>query len=842
MSTKPIHRVRTGVALAATVALVAWLWVRAENLDESEHDTLVTAAEDVLRHDLAIDQELLLIRLGVVRHYDGITGAKDRRQEARARLLGAPEWFVEDELREWDAANRELDLRIARRDEVLGSWIRSHPRLKNVASGIRDVVSDVLAADAGHEPAMRATARLAAAAFSYAQGFGAGGATASGAGQPAGALDELQAGIDAVSAARRDARDDLATDLGFLVGQARMLRRSIDEVDLHARELRTHSVGEAVRGLLRVGNEAWTSERAERETFQGVLYAVFLGLIGVGFWSMTRARTAALAAANQRLEACVLERTSELEKSNEELEDEVAERRRVEDELRRARDDAQEATRAKSRFLANMSHELRTPLNAVIGYSELLIEEAEEEGAEFMLGDLEKISAAGKHLLELINSVLDLSKIEVGKMDVFAEEFDVAALLSETESILQPLAAKKSNRLEVRCNDVGLMNSDVTKVRQIIYNLVSNAAKFTERGKIVVTADRLPRATGDRIRFCVADSGIGMSQEQVEKVFDAFSQADSSTTRNFGGTGLGLTICREFSFLLGGAIDVESEEGKGTTFMVVLPAVHDGSERRSRARSVLMPSPLLRPPERTVLIIDDDPAAREVISRTLEKEGWYTIEASGGEEGVRLAQTFQPAAVTVDVMMPGKDGFTVLAELQEHPATADIPVIMISITDGKSRAFSLGASAFLSKPIDRAGLTTVLTKCIDDAGARKVLVVDDDEAVRDTTRALLQSQGLDVVCAEDGVLGLEAVEREPPDLILLDLVMPNMDGFEFARRLRTDLKHREIPLVVLTSKSLTHEDHARLNGFVQAVCQRQDADDGELVRVLRSHLEDSAEA
>ncbi len=511
-------------------------------------------------------------------------------------------------------------------------------------------------------------------------------------------------------------------------------------------------------------------------------------------------------------------------------------RRLAEEAVLRARDAAEEANRAKSDFLAKMSHELRTPMNAIIGYSEMLQEEAEEAGQEEFIPDLQKIRAAGKHLLALINDILDLSKIEAGRMDLYLESFDVQQTVDEVVHTIRPLAEKNSNQVEVECgSDVGEMHSDLVKVRQGLFNLLSNACKFTENGVIRLSAQRRGGPDGDWMVFEVSDTGIGMDAEQVGKIFEAFGQADSSTTRRFGGTGLGLTITRRFCEMMGGRIDVDSTLGEGSRFVITLPV-----EARVPVSAELEPEEPFPAgaggPE--VLVIDDDPVARDLLVRTLGRDGFSVVAARSGEEGLALAKERGPVAITLDVMMPGLDGWAVLKQLKADPDTAAIPVVMVTILQDDTLAYSLGATDFLTKPVDRDRLVTLLAKHAGVA-ARSALVVEDDPDTRSLLTRLLEREGWRVREAEHGRAGLDRLEEELPDLILLDLMMPVMDGFEFLRTLRTREGWREVPVVVVTAKELSAEERAFFEGAAEQVVRKGAGSRelllDELAKLLRSH-------
>ncbi len=486
-------------------------------------------------------------------------------------------------------------------------------------------------------------------------------------------------------------------------------------------------------------------------------------------------------------------------------------------ELLGARDQALESNRAKSVFLANMSHELRTPLNAVIGYSELIQEECEDSGQTEYVPDLKKIQAAAKHLLSLINDILDLSKIEAGKMDIYLEVIDVPKMLNEIETTVLPLIQKNENTLDIQCEpDLGMMRADLTKVRQVLFNLLSNASKFTQKGVVVLTAARETIGAVDWMIFTVKDSGIGMTQEQMSKLFKDFSQADSSTTRKYGGTGLGLSISKRFCQMLGGDIFVDSEPNVGSTFTVRLPvAVPNPAEVQADGKGLVIPAGA-----NTVLVIDDDSIVREVLTRFLLKEGYYVETANSGKEGLQRAHELHPDVITLDVMMPGMDGWAVLAKLKADPALANIPVIMLSMVGDKNMGFALGASEYMTKPVDKERLLAILQKYHCEKAICKVLIVEDDLALREMVRRVLEKEGVQVIEAEDGRVGLQKVINNAPDLILLDLMMPQMNGFEFIEAMRKTPQGRTTPIVVVTAMELNNEERARLNGQVQSIVKK----------------------
>ncbi len=535
------------------------------------------------------------------------------------------------------------------------------------------------------------------------------------------------------------------------------------------------------------------------------------------------------------LEQRVVDRTRELEEVNLQLQNEMRERERAQLELRQAKEDAEEANRAKSQFLANMSHELRTPLNAIIGYSEMLQEEAEDDGNESMQKDLGKINGAGKHLLELINDVLDLSKIEAGKMELYLETFALAPMLEQVATTVQPLIEKNGNRLEVLCApDIGSMHADLTKVRQSLFNLLSNAAKFTSQGTITLQVLRLPAT--QQIQFEVRDTGIGMSQEQLRKLFRAFVQADASTTRNFGGTGLGLAITRHFCQMMGGDVAVQSTLGEGTAFTITLPqevAPNEAAKPHFPDAGAVDLSQIMASDKTVVLAIDDDPAMHELLHHYLREGDFEVVTCAGGREGIELAKRLRPAAITLDVMMPGMDGWSVLAELKADPLTRDIPVIMLTMMDGKALGYSLGAAEVLNKPVDRERLVSLLHAHRREQTLAPVLVVDDDADARALLRQILERDGWVVCEARNGLEALQCIRRSVPRLILLDLMMPEMDGQQLVAELRSQECWRDIPIVVLTSRDMDAAQR-ELSGDVQQILQKGAYAQQDLLREIQT--------
>ena len=539
-------------------------------------------------------------------------------------------------------------------------------------------------------------------------------------------------------------------------------------------------------------------------------------------------------------ELVVAHRTAEearesLRLTNEQLEQKVAERTA---ELECALVAAKEANQAKSSFLAKMSHELRTPMNAIIGYSEMLLEDANDGGDEGTADDLQKILSAARHLLGLINDVLDLSKIEAGKMQLYLESFDLQILVHEVTSTIAPLIEKRNNQLGVVCDpEIGSMYGDATKIRQTLLNLLSNASKFTENGRIDLQVERETVDGQVWVIMRVVDTGIGMDEEQMSRLFKPFAQADASTASKFGGTGLGLAISKQFAQMMGGDITIISAPGAGSTFTLRVPA------RVKPARSPYavaekekehQPAPV---PKGRVLVIDDDESVHGVLTSMLTREGYSTRIARNGKEGLRLAREYHPDIVILDILMPGVDGWSVLAQLKTLPGFAEVPIILLTMLENKEMGFALGAADYLTKPIDAQKLLPVLDRHRSPKPNGTVLVVEDDPPSRELVVRMLEKAGIHVREATNGREALEILQSGVvPDLIILDLIMAEMDGFDFLRHVRPHAVWSKIPVVVVSSLDLNNEAQEVLRGQVEHIFQKGRFAREDLLREVRETI------
>lgn len=496
-------------------------------------------------------------------------------------------------------------------------------------------------------------------------------------------------------------------------------------------------------------------------------------------------------------------------------------------ELNSKNTELEKAYKVKSDFLSSMSHELRTPLNSIIGFTSILLGPQGDPLTPDQKMALEKVLRNGKHLLQLINDILDFSKIEAGRMPINIESDEVENVVANAAATVEALIKSKNLELVQQIpHDLPKLNTDVLKIKQILVNLLSNAAKFTDHGKITI---RVAPENG-MLQFAVSDTGIGIEKKNLELVFQEFQQIDGSSTRKYQGTGLGLPISRRLARMLGGDLTVESEYGKGSTFVLTVPPEFP-EELKTAQEVVTAPTKVeSRPAAKTetatpaknqILCIDDDPDVLEILRKYLVPEGYSVVTALSGDEGIQKAAQLRPALITLDIMMPHKDGWQVLRELKQNPETRDIPVIIHSMIDNKPLAISLGAKDVLPKPVDKSQLLNTLRK-MSLSSKQSILIVDDSEDFCYTMKRMLEDDGFSVRVAYNGKEALQAMKTETPALILLDLLMPVMDGFQFLRSVQDSGQWRDVPIVILSAKELTQQEVLDLNKRITEYLHKRD--------------------
>ncbi|MCP4118088.1 MAG: response regulator [Desulfobacteraceae bacterium] len=536
--------------------------------------------------------------------------------------------------------------------------------------------------------------------------------------------------------------------------------------------------------------------------------------------------------ANQGLQARTDELQSqsvELQCQAEELQQTAGELQEQNRELEAQRLQVEEANRLKSEFLSNMSHELRTPLNSVMALSRVLLMQAKDKLSEEEASYLEIIERNGRNLLALINDILDLSKIEAGRMDVSPKNFSVVSTIETIMERLEPLAEDKGIEVNLKIPDnFPQIESDENRVHQILQNLIGNAVKFTEQGGVIVSAG----SDAENIHIEVSDTGIGISKKDLPHIFEEFRQVDGSSSRPYEGTGLGLTIAGKAVTMLGGNISVESTLGKGSTFFLTLPVRWQGMAPVSEL-AIFRPFEGAVPAQKTVLVVDDEPETLTMIASYLSGEGYNILRATSGEEAIRLARRHRPFAVTLDILMPEMDGWEVLQQLKQSPDTKDIPVIIVSLSDDKSTGIALGAVGYVSKPIKRDMLIGEINR-IGGPSPYSIVVADDNESeLREMARAI-ELEGMRPIVAGDGRICMELLKESVPDVLVLDLIMPEKNGFEVLDKVRSNPKTRELPVIVVTAKDLTREEKKKLSGNASSILAKSDTNPAVILEEIKN--------
>ena len=641
-------------------------------------------------------------------------------------------------------------------------------------------------------------------------------------------------------------------DLGYTVSSAPDVRYGLEEV----RKQRPHIVISDIQLGTHNGIDLLREIKESNEAIEVIMMTAFasmdtveealrlgaidylnkpLGDLGLLNAAITRAIE------RIRLREAVHQHIHELEDKTEALQHEVAEREKVERELRKTETQARTAAEAKSNFLANMSHELRTPLNAIIGFCEILIEDATELKQKGVVSDLGKIHKSGIDLLALINDILDLSKIEVRKVDLNISTFNLKDLIESVKTTLEPYAKINNNKININLPDKQIvLRSDELKIRQILFNLLTNACKNSESNQINLLVTQETSKNVNFLVFKVEDFGVGISKDKMKEIFEPFHHSDIVDNSKIKGTGLGLTISKRYSELLGGYIDVESKEGIGSTFTayIMQDYHHDRDKTISRVDGQKTED-VLFPEKGKILVIDDDINFLDLVDRRLTKEGFLVFTSHSGLNGLDKAKKLLPDIIILDIIMPDIDGWSVYQKIKKIPLLSQIPIIIVTIGDYEKMAKDFGVVDFLSKPIVWDNLHQILEKYKVVSKSKHILVVDDDSSTRTILRKMLIKDGWRVDEAENGKVAIERMGMQIPELILLDLLMPVMDGFKFLKEIKKVDAWLKIPIIVITSKDLTVDDYSFLTDNVDKVIQKGKYNRQEIIDQIDTSIKES---
>lgn len=503
-------------------------------------------------------------------------------------------------------------------------------------------------------------------------------------------------------------------------------------------------------------------------------------------------------------------------------------------ELEIQKERAEESTRLKSEFLASMSHELRTPLNSILGLTELILEKAAIGGKN--KERLEVVLKSGKRLMTLINDILDLSKIEAGKMFIREEDILLEEVIEEVSTTINPLTVEKGIGFEVirNCNTRIIINTDKTRLVQVLINLLGNAVKFTERGKVKLI---ISKTQTNMLRFDVIDTGIGISNEAQKIIFEEFRQIDGSSTRKYGGTGLGLAISKKIIDMLGGSISVNSKLGEGSNFYFTIP-LRFGQEKQQYISQSINIETLRRNRKNPILVVDDDSEIRYTIGQYLTSQGYEVIYANEGDTALKLAKEKQPFAITLDIMLPGKDGWTVMKELKEHPDTKDIPVIFVTILADRKIGFELGAFEYFVKPVSSERLLSAFSRLENLANKKiqKIVIVDDDETEFEKFKQEFKDEKVRIEYIQDSEFAFNKIAEVQPDLIILDLLMPKIDGITLSYKLKSNPSTKHIPIIISTVKDLSEDEVKSLNSIVEEITVKSQGHPLDVLKVVRERI------
>lgn len=572
---------------------------------------------------------------------------------------------------------------------------------------------------------------------------------------------------------------------------------------------------------------------------------------------------------NSNLELKIRERTNELEKNLSQLKEEFSYRNMAEEALWIAKEEAESASQTKNNFLANISHEFRTPLNAILGFTEILQVAAKKNNQPDFVEDLQAIESAGRHLLNLINDILDFVKIQSGKVNFNIKSFQISKLLAEVTTTLRPLAEKNGNTLVLEePDDLGLMKSDVNRVRQILLNLLGNACKFTSNGSIRLSAKLDDKENPTSIFIDISDTGIGLDPRQMEKLFQEFAQGEHSGDHKFEGTGLGLPISRHLCQALGGDIEVDGELGKGTTFKVHLPlqistetdflkkpenseipekpemTSAPSSPKASLARAITPPAEVAVDPsndalsKKTVLIIDDDSSVCDLIRQFANREGLRTEMAFNADDGIRLARKLTPDIIFLDIILSDADGWEVIKVLKDEAKLKSIPIVVISHIPEDEKSQAMGVSDYLRKPLNSDMLTSTLKKVNASENHSSILIVEDDQTTRETLSRMLKQEGWQVGVVSDKKSALEYLGKEKPGLVILDISLGGREGYDILSEIRKNKDWSAMPIIIFTAKNISKEEYVVLNESVQKIFQKGNCTRAELFNQIRTLIAD----